>query len=132
MNETQTTQDSFLMLILTELKSDIREVKADVKETRDKVSDLELHVSTALTENAILARQNETEIEELKKKVEVLETCKCVKDDKKDSFDFSSILPLLSSTPGKVVVSLVSALLLYLFGGLELVKTVLTLAKNFI
>lgn len=131
MNEAQNSQDSFLMLILTELKSDIREVKADVKETRDKVSDLELHISTALTENSIIARQNEQEIEELKKKVEVLETCKCV-DNKKASFDFSSILPFLSSTPGKVVVSLVSALLLYLFGGLELVKTVLTLAKNFI
>lgn len=128
MNETNTNQDSFLMLILTELKSDIREVKADVKETRDKVSDLELHVSTALTENSIIARQNESEIEELKKKVEVLEKCEC----KQKQFSWGDIFSFLSSTPGKVVVSLVSALLLYLFGGLELVKTVLTLAKNFI
>lgn len=128
MNEAQNSQDSFLMLILTELKSDIREVKADVKETRDKVSDLELHVSTALTENSIIAKQNESEIEELKKKVEVLEKCEC----KQKQFSWGDIFSFLSSTPGKVVVSLVSALLLYLFGGLELVKTVLTLAKNFI
>jgi hypothetical protein len=58
MNEANKSQESFLMLILSELKTDIREVKSDVKETMAKVSDLELHVSTALTENSIISKQN--------------------------------------------------------------------------
>lgn len=132
MNEANNSQESFLMLILTELKTDIREVKADVKETMTKVTDLELHVSTALTENAIISKQNEHEIDELKRKVEVLESCKCVEKDKKNIFNLENILPFLSSTPGKIVVSAISAILLYLFGGLELVKNVLMVAKNFI